>query len=187
MNDRTVTFVNETVISGGINPKTNMPLEPIVVPNIRCTPLPYMEGPQNLTIESEVGDLMVDWPVDNFCIESPLVRILPYTDGWELATKAVFNVWSMHIVVPKDFPTDFATIPQMFQNLIKVNGKHRLAALMHDYLYSIKGQLPTRVLTRKQCDLAFLQGMKASNVKWLKRNTMYRLVRWCGGKYWSKK
>ena len=122
-----------------------------------------------------------------FCVAPPLIRILNYSDGWELATKSVFQIWSMHIEIPEGFKTDFATIPQMFQNLIKVNGKHRLAALLHDYLYSIRGQLPNRTLTRKQCDLAFLQGMKQSNVKWLKRMVMYRMVRMFGGTYWAGK
>lgn len=116
----------------------------------------------------------------------PLIKILPHSDGWELATEAKFSDTSGFIVIPEGFETDFASIPTFFQNLIKVNGKHRLAALLHDYLYSVGGDIGFNKLTRKQCDTLFLEEMQKANVKWVKRKVMYRIVRIFGGSYWIK-
>ena len=171
--DVKITYTNRAVeIPGNVDPKTGIP---VTITSFRCMPLP------GLTKEVV--------PMIGFCTESPLVKILPYSDGWELATIARFRVNGYLINAPKGFKTDFASIPTMFQNIIKVNGKHRLAALMHDYLYSVKGRLTNggRVLNRKQCDQLFLQGMKECGVKYIKRYAMYRAVRLFGGIYWNSK
>lgn len=114
------------------------------------------------------------------------VNILDHSDGWELAKDVKYYIGNSPITLPKGFKTDFASIPTMFQNIIKVNGKHRKAALLHDYLYSINGSVGWNKLTREQCDVLFLKEMERANVKWLKRKVMYRMVRWCGGKAWDK-
>lgn len=81
------------------------------------------------------------------------------------------------IVVPAGFETDLASIPQVFQNLIPINGRHRAPAILHDYLYSIKDR------TRKACDDLFLEAMKSVGVRWSQRWVMYLAVRvggWVG-------
>ena len=109
--------------------------------------------------------------------KEPLLRILHHSDGWGLATEAVYSLRVAAIVIPIGFKTDFASIPWYVRWLIKVNGKHRLAALLHDYLYSVCGDIGFNQLTRNQCDTLFLNEMKNANVKYIKRYVMYWGVR----------
>lgn len=91
-----------------------------------------------------------------------------------------------NIEVEKDFVTDFASIPRFFRRLISVNGNHRLAAVIHDKLYSVRGKLSDdKELTRKECDEWFLEAMEVSKVGWFQRNLMYRAVRVGGWVFWE--
>lgn len=74
-------------------------------------------------------------------------------------------------VVPKGFDTDLASIPKLFRTFFAVNGKHRKAAALHDWLYR-EGKL-----SRKECDLLFLEAMKVCGVSKFKRYSMYAAVR----------
>ena len=87
---------------------------------------------------------------------------------------------SVVVRIPPGFKTDFATIPRGLRSFISVNGKHRLAALLHDYLYSVRGWED-----RKKCDRIFLDEMKLAGVKYAKRYSMYWAVRAFGGGYWN--
>lgn len=92
------------------------------------------------------------------------------------------------ITAPRGFINDLASIPRLFQSLIPKVGRHRGAAVIHDWLYYKRGQYSLRrKLTRKQCDQVFLDGMKTANVWWLRRWTMYQAVRAGGWVYWRKK
>jgi len=82
------------------------------------------------------------------------------------------------IAVPNGFTTDFASIPRALQLFIPKMARHRAAAVVHDYLYSIKSRYKT---TRKEADQVFLEAMKASGVNWCTRHAMYRAVRVFGG------
>lgn len=84
------------------------------------------------------------------------------------------------IVVPDGFTTDLASIPRMFHWLIPVNGRHRSAAIVHDYLFVIQDR------PREQVDLIFLQAMEDSGVRWSQRQAMYRAVRLGGWLPWNK-
>ena len=87
--------------------------------------------------------------------------------------------------VPKGFETDLASIPAFFRRIIPVNDTHVLAAVVHDYLYSVKGKASaTKTVTRKQADKAFLEAMRELKVPVWKRNVMYRAVRMGGRTYW---
>lgn len=77
--------------------------------------------------------------------------------------------------VPKGFKTDYASIPRLVQLVISKMGRHRKAAVVHDYLYNRYTQY--KHMTRKQCDIVFLEAMKASNVPMWKRWSMYQGVR----------
>jgi hypothetical protein len=91
------------------------------------------------------------------------------------------------ISAPVGFNTDLASIPRFFHRLFPVNDTHRLAAVLHDYLYSKKGAMPDRTLTRLQCDQIFLEAMRVSGVPEWKAQTMYKAVRLFGSVYWNKK
>ncbi len=73
--------------------------------------------------------------------------------------------------VPLDFNTDLASIPRLFRLFFAVNGKHRKAATLHDYLYR------TGLVSRKQADLLFLEAMEACGVGKIKQYMMYAAVR----------
>lgn len=84
------------------------------------------------------------------------------------------------IIVPKGFTTDFASVPRFAWILFPKDGKYDGAAVVHDYLYSIK------TLPRELCDKVFLEAMTVLGVPWITRHLMYRAVRMFGGLYWSK-
>lgn len=64
------------------------------------------------------------------------------------------------IVVPAGFKTDFASIPWGFRNLFPPLGKYSRAAVVHDFLYRVRGDAPEasvelylrEELTREQAD-----------------------------------
>lgn len=82
------------------------------------------------------------------------------------------------IVIPEGFRTDLASIPRAFHWLIPVNGRHRAAAILHDYLFVVQ----TR--TRAETDALFLEAMADSGVSWVQRTTMYAAVRAGGWMPW---
>jgi hypothetical protein len=84
-------------------------------------------------------------------------------------------------LVPKGFITDLASIPKPLRGLIEVNGKHRKAAVLHDYLYC------SQMLARKDADALFLEAMELLGVSTLQRNVMWLGVRAGGGLYWNKR
>jgi len=100
--------------------------------------------------------------------KEPTFKVLPHSDGWEVATEAQGVGFP---IIPVGFKTDFASIPRAARWLIPVNGKHRLAALVHDYRYQ-KAAIP-----RLGADLMFLAMMKEAGVGYVKRYAMYYAVR----------
>jgi hypothetical protein len=87
------------------------------------------------------------------------------------------------IRVPKGFPTDFASIPRLFQNIIQVNGKHRPAAVVHDYLCAVVDNdldwaVPElRGITQGLADKIFREAMRCLDVEFVESSVMYRMVR----------
>lgn len=82
------------------------------------------------------------------------------------------------IVIPAGFRTDLASIPRAFHWLIPVNGRHRAAAILHDYLFVVQ------TLTRAETDALFLEAMTDSGVSWAQRSAMYAAVRAGGWPAW---
>ncbi len=78
------------------------------------------------------------------------------------------------IVVPTGFETDFASIPRIFQNIIQVNGKHRKAAVVHDYLCVNKKKLR---MPQGLADKIFREAMRCLDVEFVESSLMYRMVR----------
>jgi hypothetical protein len=82
--------------------------------------------------------------------------------------------------VPKDFRTDFASVPRIFWNIIPPTGGYTKAAVLHDYLYY------TKMVSRKDADGIFRRIMHEYGVGGLKRRTMYWAVRAFGWLAWKK-
>lgn len=88
------------------------------------------------------------------------------------------------IIVPKGFVCDLASIPRILRPLFSVNGKHREAAILHDWLYYKRGRVAFRSFTREQCDEIFYQEMRARQVGQLKARIMWAGVRVGGWFFW---
>lgn len=112
-------------------------------------------------------------------IDTPVLRVAG-TGQWILENKLTYVTEAGEVIeVPKGFYTDLASIPRVFHWLIPVNGKHRAAAIVHDYLYTIKDR------QRAEADAIFLEAMKESGVRWTQRKAMYMAVRLGGWAAWN--
>jgi len=96
------------------------------------------------------------------------------------------------VTVPAGTRTDFATIPRPLRLVIQVNGRHRLAAVLHDYLYSKGGSFPSDrggqvEYTRAEADAVFYKAMRDDQVAPWKALAMFSAVRACGFFFWKPK
>lgn len=87
------------------------------------------------------------------------------------------------IRVPDGFDTDLASIPRALRWLIDVNGRHRKAAVLHDWIYSLAGSTG---LDRAVCDRIFKEAMLSLGVSRWRVNLMYAGVRVGGRKAWKR-
>ena len=109
----------------------------------------------------------------------PLLRVREQDDQWELAEPLVYVSKAGEVItIPEKFTTDLASIPRPLQGLVNVNGKHRAAAILHDYLYTVRGR------SRSECDSLFLEAMESVGVRWSQRWVMYLAVRVGGWTFW---
>lgn len=83
------------------------------------------------------------------------------------------------ITVPKGFRTDLASIPRIFWMILPPFGRYSQAAVIHDYLYSIK-------YPRDLADKIFYESMlRYGTYKW-KAKIMYYAVRIFGKTAWKR-
>lgn len=85
------------------------------------------------------------------------------------------------ITVPAGFLTDLASIPRPFWPILPPGDDYGEAAVIHDWLYFAGG------LERAEADRIFLEAMIDAGVGWLRRRTIYRMVRLFGGKVWERR
>jgi Protein of unknown function (DUF1353) len=83
------------------------------------------------------------------------------------------------ITIPVGFVTDYASIPRIFWNILPPDGDARFPAILHDYLYSLRGWAPC-FKTRKACDDLFLEAMCHVGVPAVERITIWAAVRLFG-------
>lgn len=81
------------------------------------------------------------------------VKSLPKAGMWELTQELQYERGVQTYTVPVGFQTNLASIPWFLRWRFNVNGRHRRAAALHDYLYSIE------FATRETCDAIFLDAM----------------------------
>ena len=71
----------------------------------------------------------------------PSVDFRPFSDGmhWIVRQPLTYTIGVSQdsVTVPAGFVTDFASIPQALQSIIRANGPYILPAVVHDYLYWI--------------------------------------------------
>lgn len=96
--------------------------------------------------------------------------------------------WSKHlqrfIIAPRWMRTDLASVPQLFQNIIPVNGRHRHPAIGHDVLYVLAHQ---HFCTKEEADHVLLDFMELFDVPYWKRIAMYSAVKIGGKSAWESK
>jgi len=116
----------------------------------------------------------------------PLIIEAKAPNTWILAKEFSYVTLALgkpaKITVPEGFENDLASIPRLLAWAFPVNGRHRWAAVIHDWLYSNGGEIEGLRLTRKQCDQIFLEGMETMGVGRVKRSLMFRGVR-AGGMF----
>ena len=128
---------------------------------------------------------------DRRFIDQPVLRIeLP--KYWTVMTRIRYRTdltklsYGKTVTVPREFVTDLASIPRAIRSMVTKDGPNRWAAIVHDYLYSLKGKGP-KGLPRKVCDDIFMEAMIDLKVPKWKRMAMYRGVRLWGWRTWNKK
>lgn len=84
------------------------------------------------------------------------------------------------IVVPKGFITDFASVPQLFWNILPPWGTYGKAAVLHDWNYK------KQEFTRKFCDDILMESMTTLGVPKWKRVAIYLGVRLGGWAAWNQ-
>ena len=111
------------------------------------------------------------------------VDFRPFSDGmhWIVRQPLVYRIGVSQdsITVPVGFVTDFASIPQALQSIIRANGPYILPAVVHDYLYW------KQACTREQADRILLLGMIENEVREIHRFAIHDAVRIAGGFAWS--
>ena len=113
-------------------------------------------------------------------ILAPSLKVSAEAD-WELdSVMRVITAAGERIEIPTGFLTDLASIPRIFHSVIPVNGKHRLPAILHDYLFVIQDR------PRAEADALFQEAMEACGVRWTQRKAMYLAVRAGGWMPWNK-
>lgn len=94
------------------------------------------------------------------------------------------------IKVPVGYRTDFASVPKIFWSILPPQGAgkdndYAKAAVLHDYLYSMKRKQNEPMVSRKEADNIFLEAMKAVKVKKITRFILYWCVRLFGYRYYA--
>jgi hypothetical protein len=109
-----------------------------------------------------------------YCVRQP--------DGKSRLTRAlVFEsaIAGYRISVPRDFVTDFASVPRLPFAYLLFGGVADEAAVVHDYVYS-KG-----MFDRQMCDAIFREAMAACGQPGWRRWPMWLGVRLFGASHYS--
>ena len=84
------------------------------------------------------------------------------------------------VVVPPGFVTDLASIPRAFWQILRPEGRHAYAAVVHDYMYWMQ----TR--SREEADTIFKFALEDSKVSGETVEALYLAVRSFGQSAWDK-
>lgn len=96
-----------------------------------------------------------------------------------------------YVRVPKDFLTDFASVPRGLWNLLPPIGSYGKAAVIHDFLYQFRAisqdpAISDRACTRGEADAIFKEGMEVLGVGRFTRWMVYAGVRVGGWRSWNR-
>jgi len=99
---------------------------------------------------------------------------------WKVLEDLTYHSDYGMITVPKDFQTDFASVPRIPVVFELVGDRGHAAATVHDWLYQ-HGDL-----SRKQADLVLRQALRDTNVGKARSYVMYYGVRAFGWLFFKK-
>lgn len=107
---------------------------------------------------------------------------LTFADGlWRLRSSWGAELPSgERVTVPRGFTSDLASIPRLLWPLCAPTELSLAAALIHDYLGSVRGDVPglARALTKADVDNVFAAVMERQRVARWRRALAFRVVRW---------
>jgi hypothetical protein len=114
-------------------------------------------------------------------IVEPTLGILPAPDKWVVLTPGEWASAELQTTIPTGFVSDLASIPWFLRGLLDVNGKSRLPALLHDWLYC--GRWTERSFADQMLDLALMDYGESETVA----ATYYAGVHSFGWIYWNRR
>ena len=85
-----------------------------------------------------------------------------------------------HVIVPRGFVTDLASVPTVFYTLFRPDGQYAQAAVVHDYLYWCQ------VTSRKLADQVFEQAMQDLLVSPFQKKALFEAVSALGERSWQR-
>lgn len=103
---------------------------------------------------------------------------------WKLIRPFVYNSKiGGKIEAPIDFVSDGASIPRIVWTIMGSpwSGRYASGSVIHDFLYY------KQKLSRKKCDLIFLESMRALGVSWWKRIVIFGSLRMFGWIGWNNR
>lgn len=111
--------------------------------------------------------------------------ILPQGKQWKLVESFEYEGKTDVFTVPKDFTTDFASVPRVFVWLLPRYGRWTQAAILHDYLWDLSRH---HQFQKVDADGIFNRALRELEVPFLRRWIMWTAVRWASGpKSWFAK
>lgn len=108
-------------------------------------------------------------------------------DEWIVLNDFEWKSEDAHVVVPRGFITDLASIPRPLRNLLDVTGSSREPAVLHDYLYCHQRDADGNPVTRAWADGLFRRALADRGVSAVTRNLYWSGVRVGGWLYWGKR
>jgi len=115
----------------------------------------------------------VDSPDLYFLKQGPLAAVLQRPMSFQVGKTGD------SIVVPAGFVTDFASVPRALWSELSPVGEHKLAAIVHDYLYWFQP------CEREETDNLLMIAMKTGGVSDLQRGAVYTGVRLGSADAWN--
>jgi hypothetical protein len=116
-----------------------------------------------------------------FVGEVDVTPINPDGKRWRLLADFEYHGAREVFVVPKDFTTDFASVPRVFVWLLPRYGRWTQAAILHDYLWHIA---KLGEIDNYDANGIFNRAMRELGVPFLRRWIMWAAVQWAA--HWRR-
>ena len=121
----------------------------------------------------------------DFKTDDPFL-MLAWPTGWRVMNDIMITFRGptvrRMILIRKNFKTDLATIPRIGRGLLDRNGRSRMPAILHDWLY-FTGDYGNR----RDCDRMFRDYLRESGIKEWRVQLYYYSVRLFGHIAWNKR